>query len=149
MGRLETTLKEEILRLSKKQIRVLLGPHVAEVRRVGKRRIGDLQTEVSRLKGERAKDKARSKVAAAVKSVSSKKGTRARLSPGLIKKLRKRLNISQPELALLVDVSPAAVGFWETGKSSPRPDTKARLVALRSLGRRDVKRLLEEKKSSS
>jgi len=148
VGRLETTLKEEILRLSKKQIRVLLGPHVAEVRRL-KKRIGDLQTEVSRLKGERAKDKARSKVAAAVKSVSSKKGTRARLSPGLIKKLRKRLNISQPELALLVDVSPAAVGFWETGKSSPRPDTKARLVALRSLGRRDVKRLLEEKKSSS
>ena len=147
MGRLESALKEEILRLSKKQARALLAPHIAEVRRL-KKRIGDLQVEVSRLKRERAKDEARSKVAAAVKSVSSKEGARARLSPGLIKKLRKRLNISQPDLALLVDVSPAAVGFWETGKSSPRPNTKARLVALRSLGRRDAKRLLEEKKSS-
>ena len=136
MGRLESALKEEILRLSKKQARALLAPHIAEVRRL-KKRIGDLQVEVSRLKRERAKDE-----------VSSKEGARARLSPGLIKKLRKRLNISQPDLALLVDVSPAAVGFWETGKSSPRPNTKARLVALRSLGRRDAKRLLEEKKSS-
>jgi len=147
VGRVETALKEEISRLSKKQARDLLGPHVAELRRL-KKRVSDLQTEVNRLKRERAKDKARSKVAAAVKSVSSEDGAKARLSPRLIKKLRKRLNISQPELALLVDVSPAAVGFWETGKSSPRPDKKARLVALRSLGRRDAQRLLEEKMSS-
>ena len=83
-----------------------------------------------------------------MKSVSSEDGGKVRLSPQLIKKLRKRLNISQPELAILVGVSPAAVGFWETGKSNPRPDTKARLVALRSLGRRDARRLLEEKKAS-
>ena len=148
MGRVETALKEEISRLSKKRARELLAPQVAELRRL-KKRVGDLQAEVNRLKRERAKDKARSKVAAAVKSVSGKDRSKARLSPGLIKKLRKRLKISQPELAVLVGVSPAAVGFWETGKSSPRPDKKARLVALRSLGRRDARRLLDEKKASS
>jgi len=37
-----------------------------------------------------------------------------------------------------------AVGNWESGKSRPRDESKARIAALRSLGRREVRRLLAE-----
>ena len=147
MGRIETALKEEIGRIAKKQTRQMLEKHVGDIRRL-KKRVAELQAEVDGLKAAGAKAAAKAKVAAAARSAGDDTQSRVRLSPGLIKKLRKRLNISQPNLALLVDVTPAAVGFWETGKSNPRPDKKAKLVALRSLGRRDVKRLLAEKKSS-
>ena len=60
----------------------------------------------------------------------------------LIRTLRSRLDISQADLAQLVGVSAVAVGSWESGKSRPRPETKARIVALRALGRREVRRLL-------
>ena len=50
----------------------------------------------------------RAKRAAAPEEVEA-----ARLSPGLIKKLRSRLGITQGELATLVGVSTSAVGSWE------------------------------------
>jgi DNA-binding transcriptional regulator YiaG len=69
----------------------------------------------------------------------------ARISPALIKKLRRRLGVSQGELAALVGVSAGAVAFWEQGRSRPRGRNKEALVALRKLGRRAVRNLLEEK----
>lgn len=147
MGRIETAFKEEITRLAKRQVRTMMAKHVAATRQL-KKRVAELQDDVERLKRERAKEISRSKVATAAKSAAQEKPGQVRLSPDLIRKLRKKLNISQPELARLVKVSPAAVGFWETGKSNPRPDKKARIVALRSLGRRDVKRLLAVKERS-
>jgi len=71
-----------------------------------------------------------------------------RLSPLLIKKLRARLGISQGQLARLVGVSGPAVAFWEQGKSRPEGQNRAALVALRGVGRREVKRMLAEKAGS-
>jgi DNA-binding transcriptional regulator YiaG len=50
----------------------------------------------------------RAKLAAAPEEVKA-----ARISPGLIKRLRARLGITQGELATLVGVSTSAVGSWE------------------------------------
>ncbi|HUT56581.1 MAG TPA: helix-turn-helix transcriptional regulator [Phycisphaerae bacterium] len=69
----------------------------------------------------------------------------ARISPGLIKKLRKRLGITQGELATLVGVSGSAVGFWEYGKAKPEGHNREALVALRKLGRREVQGILAAK----
>ena len=66
----------------------------------------------------------------------------ARLSPGLIRKLRKRLALSQAAVARLVGVSPAAVVQWEQGRATPAGKNRAALVGLRRLGRRQAKRLL-------
>jgi DNA-binding transcriptional regulator YiaG len=66
----------------------------------------------------------------------------SRISPNLIKKLRKKLNLTQAELATLVGVTPGAVAFWEQGRSRPRESYKRALVSLRHLGRRDVAAML-------
>jgi len=141
MGKLETALKDEISRIAKKQTKALLEKHVDDIRKL-KQRVAELQGEVVELKKARAQEDAHLKMQTA--STSDQK---VRVSASQIKKLRTRLKISQPELALLLDVSPAAVGFWETGKANPRDDKKTQIAALRSLGLRDVKRLLEAKKT--
>jgi DNA-binding transcriptional regulator YiaG len=69
----------------------------------------------------------------------------SRFSPRLIQGLRRHLGISQKELAVLAGVSVMAVRQWETGKFRPKDEKKRVLVALRKLGRREVRRLLEEK----
>ena len=144
MGKVESALKDEITRLARKVARHLQSRTVEEVRRL-KKRVAELQSEVTTLKKAHASALSKSRMAEATQSVVRLDIQRARLSPLLIKKLRKRMKISQPQLASLLSVSPAAVGFWESGKSQPRPDTKARIVALRKLGRRDVRRLLDAK----
>ncbi|MBI4832089.1 MAG: helix-turn-helix domain-containing protein, partial [Candidatus Lindowbacteria bacterium] len=69
----------------------------------------------------------------------------SRITGRVIRNLRKKLGITQEKLALLLDVSPGAVAFWEQGRARPRGANKATIIALRRLGRRDVKRLLTEK----
>jgi len=86
----------------------------------------------------------RAKLAAAPEEVKA-----ARVSPGLIRKLRKRLGISQGDLATLVDVSTSAVGSWEYGKAKPKGRNREALVALRKLGRREVAGILATKAAES
>jgi len=148
MGRIETALKEEISRLARKEARQLQARTAQDVRRL-KKRVADLQAQIAALKRERARELSKTRMAEAAQSAAARQGGRIRLSPVLIKKLRHRLKISQPDLAALLDVSASAVGFWEVGRVQPRADTKARIAALRKLGRRDVQRLLAEKKAAS
>jgi DNA-binding transcriptional regulator YiaG len=70
---------------------------------------------------------------------------KARFSPRLIKTLRKRLGLSQRELATLSGVTVGAVHQWETGKFVPKDEKKGVFVALRKLGRREARRLLSSK----
>jgi len=142
MPRIESVLREEIMRLARKVVRKAQAKTLEEVRRL-KARVASLRSEVNALKRAEAGARARQRMARATEEIPAASG-KVRLSPNLIKKLRKRLNISQPQLARLVGVSDAAVGFWESGKTMPRPEARVKLAALRKLGRRDVRRLLEE-----
>ncbi len=148
MGTLETVLKDEIARLARKEAKKLQEKPKQDIRRL-KDRVASLQKEVAALQDELAREQSKRRMAKAQRDLPEDAADQVRMTPGLIKKLRKRLNISQPQLAVLLDVSKAAVGFWESGKSQPRPEMKVQLAALRNLGRRDVQRLLDEKGANS
>ena len=143
MGKVETVLKAEIARLSRRETRGLIAKHVEELRRL-RRRTAELEQEVRALKAARAEEQARTKIRAATETVAGAQATTVRMTPRLIRSLRNRLGISQAELAKLVSVSTVAVGQWESGRSRPRSESKARIAALRSVGRREVRRLLSE-----
>jgi hypothetical protein len=49
------------------------------------------------------------------------------------------------ELGVLTGSSVGAILFWEKGKFKPKADKKGALIALRKLGKRQVKRMLAEK----
>jgi transcriptional regulator with XRE-family HTH domain len=65
----------------------------------------------------------------------------------LLQSLRKRLGITQKELAILAGVSLGAAHLWETGKFRPKENKMGVLVALRKLNRREVRELLEQKRA--
>jgi DNA-binding transcriptional regulator YiaG len=143
MGKVEAVLKSEIGRLARREAKALMSKHVDELRRLRKR-VASLEREVATVKAARAQEQAKRKVTTAVASVAGEKAPTIRLSPKLIRSLRSRLGISQADLAKLVGVSTVAVGSWELGKSKPRSESRARIAALRSLGRREARRLLTE-----
>ena len=145
MGKVETVLKAEIARLSRRETRRMMTKHIEELRWL-RGRIAELAGEVRALKAARADEQVQTKIRAAAENVAGTQATAIRMTPRLIRALRHRLGISQAGLAKLVGVSTVAVGQWESGRSRPRAGSKARLAALRRVGRREVRRLLAEPK---
>ena len=64
-----------------------------------------------------------------------------------IRKLRKKLGVSQKQLASLVGVSPASVVAWEGGKYKPRDGKAGELSNLAKWDKADVRNILANKES--
>jgi DNA-binding transcriptional regulator YiaG len=144
MGKLEATLKSEIMRLARREVRPVLGPLVAQVRALS-RQVRALTADTQRLtRATRKLETERSAKVAQLKVPDTELAT-SRMSAGLIKKLRGRHGITQQQLALLVGVSAAAVQSWEQGIARPTGDNRVALVALRKLPPADVTKLMEQK----
>jgi len=144
MGKMEQTLKSEIARLAKKEMRATYLPLARDVRRL-KRTVSALCKTVAVLAKLGAEIQAQRTAERAKLAVASEEVKTARISPGRIKRLRKRLGISQGDLATLVGVSTSAVGSWEYGKAKPEVHNREALVALRKLGRREMAGILAAK----
>ena len=143
MGKLEATIKSEIVRLAKREIRSTLVPLGRDVRllksTVSQARKAILVLE--RLAAQQQKELEKKKIPLEATPEEVKK---SRFSPRLIRSLRKHLGISQKELAILSGVTVGAVHMWESGKFRPKDEKKALIVGLRKLHRRDVRKLLKK-----
>jgi DNA-binding transcriptional regulator YiaG len=144
MGKMEDALKKEIVRLTKKELRISVNPLSQNLREL-KRAVSRLTKMVNQLhKG--AEDEPHRRLSEKGQLQAPKDEVKnARVTPRAIKNLRKKLGVSQEKLALLLNVSPGAVAFWEQGRARPRGANKGALVAIRKLGRRDIRRILVEK----
>jgi DNA-binding transcriptional regulator YiaG len=74
----------------------------------------------------------------AVPPAAEAKVESARFSPRVLKGLRKRLSLTQMELAKLLEVSAVTVAAWESGRSKPRKANLAQIVTLQSMEPSDV-----------
>lgn len=148
MGKVESTIKSEILRLAKKEVRAVFRPLAREVRTV-RLKVSSLSKNLVLL-GRWAKEQMRQDESKKLKLEATPEEVKAsRFTPERIRKLRQRLALSQRGLAILTGVSIGAVGSWEKGKFEPRGDKKAALIALRNLGRRNVGKILAEKSAKT
>jgi len=144
MGKLEATIKSEIVRLAKREMRKTSAPLGRDVRLL-KSTVSQLRktlTALERFTANQQRDLRKRKTPLEATPEEVKK---SRFSPALIRSLRKNLGISQKELAILAGVTVGAAHLWEIGKFKPKDEKKAVMVALRKLGRRDVRKLLEGK----
>ncbi|OGP56500.1 MAG: hypothetical protein A2162_10415 [Deltaproteobacteria bacterium RBG_13_52_11b] len=144
MGNLEATIKSEIVRLARRELRKVTVPLRRDVRSL-KITVSQLRKTVSALERSAARRDSQMLTGKVALSVAPEELEKSRFSPRLIRVLRKRLGVTQKELATLAGVTVGAIFQWEKGMFDPRDDKKAVLVALRKLGRRQVKKLLEEK----
>ena len=144
MGKLEATIKSEIVRLAKRERRktfVALGRDV----RLLKSTVSQLCKTALALERFAAQQQKELKKRKMPFEATAEEVKKSRFSPRLVRSLRKKLGISQMELAILAGVTVGAAHLWEKGKFKPKDEKKAVMVGLRKLGRRDVRKLLEEK----
>ena len=141
MAHLESALKETIARGARRQVRIVLTPLRRELLRLRKKVTG-LEATVIALRRSAKGWKRFMKAAPEIPQVSVEEAKASRLSPRLVRSLRKRLGLSQTALASLVGVSAPAVAHWESGNSTPAGKNRVNLVALRKVGKREVKELL-------
>ena len=142
MAKIERVIKSEIMRLAKRQVKTAFMPLKREVRQMSVKLSGLSKgiASLNRLTKELRLEEATPTMEATPEEVKS-----ARITPGRISGLRKKLNLSQRKLGILTGASLSAVLAWEKGKFSPKGDKRAALVALRKMKKRDVKRMLEQK----
>jgi DNA-binding transcriptional regulator YiaG len=144
MGKLEATIKSEIVRLAKREMRNTFFPLRRDVWLL-KSTVSQLRKTVLALERLAAIQQKELKKREIPLEATPEEVKKSRFSPRLIQSLRKHLGITQKELAILAGVTVGAAHLWEKGKFEPKDEKKRVMVALRKLGRRDVRKLLEEK----
>jgi DNA-binding transcriptional regulator YiaG len=143
LGKIESTIKSEIQRLSKHEVRTVFLPIRKEVWGI-RIKLSNLLKGFAPLK-RWAKELSESRSKEAKLAASPEEVKASRFTPERIRHLRMKLGISQRELGVLVGATTGAVLSWEKGKFKPKGEKKAALVALRKVRKRDVKAMLAEK----
>jgi DNA-binding transcriptional regulator YiaG len=142
MADLAGALKDEIRRLARKEIKAETG--------VTKQAVAQYRREIARLKRQvreqekkiaflEDQERRRLEEPQAADEVVEN----ARFSARSVRSQRQRLGLSAADYAKLVGVSPLTIYNWEKGKSRPRKEQLAALVAVRGIGKREATRRLE------
>lgn len=137
-----SVLKEEVVRLCRKELRKEIGPirkinathrhHLAAL----KRQLAEAQRRVQQL--ERQAEKAGTSRPQPVTDRPIRfvaKGLRS---------MRQKLGLSAADLARLLQVSEQSVYNWEAKKTTPRREQVQAIAALRGLGKREARAQLEK-----
>ncbi len=146
MPNVASVLKEEISRLARKEIRSATETTRKDVVRLKrtvtehKRRIAALEKENRRLAG------ITNPMREEMVKPEEEEVKKARITGTMVENLRSKFSMTQAEFGLLVGVTPVTVLKWEhtDGRLSPRGGSKAALVELRKLSKREAQERLEE-----
>jgi len=144
MGKVEGIIKSEIARLAKREVRKVSVPLGRDLRSL-KSLVSQLRRAVLGLQRITTSQQKELQKGKAVLEAPPEEVKESRFSPRLIRSLRRHLGITQKEMAVLTGVTVGAVHLWESGQFKPSMKKKAVMVALRKLGRREVRKLLEGK----
>jgi DNA-binding transcriptional regulator YiaG len=142
MTTLAVALKDEIRRLARKEIKEHTGSTAKAVARYRreiaklKRELREQEKKISFLEAQERKRLEEPESAEGLEE-------RIRFSARSVKAQRKKSGLSAADYAKLVGVSPLTIYNWEHGKSRPRKEQLAALVAIRGLGKREASAKLE------
>ncbi len=137
MPNIAVALREEICRLARKEIKAHTGATkqaVAQYRREIaklKRQVRDQEKKIAFLA-----DRERKRLEQPEAAENEMQGVR--FSARSVKAQRRRSGLSAADYAKLIGVSPLTIYNWEHGKSRPRKEQLAALVAVRGLGKREA-----------
>jgi DNA-binding transcriptional regulator YiaG len=142
MPNIATVLKEEILRLARKEIRRqtnVLRRASAQYRKdiaEMKRRLSSLQRKVSPLEKQVLKG--------APSPVAKVDAQRVRFTAKGLRSQRKRLALSAGDYGKLIGVTGQTIYSWERETARPRKQQLARIASLRHMGKREARDHLEQ-----
>ena len=136
MPNLAKVLKDEIRRISKSEAKIAADPlrkTIAELRTklwALQRRGADLEKRVATL------------TKRAPKVENAPQPSKERVTARTVKTLRKRLGLSQSNLAAVLGVSSMTVYNWESGAVKPGSAGVTKILVAKSLGKREVNEIL-------
>ena len=140
MPDIKVLLTEEIRRLAKKEIKIAVTP-LAKTIVEQRKTISELKKRIAALENRRATAVAAD---ASEETTPVEETKKLRLNAAGIIRIRTKLKLTQSDFAKLLNVSTHTVSMWELGKNSPRKDARAAICALRTVGKRDLKKRLAE-----
>ncbi|MCX7002421.1 MAG: hypothetical protein NTV22_04010 [bacterium] len=138
MSTFQQTLKSEIVRLARREIKQQATPIISGIKKLKAATVA-LKAEIVAL--QKAKTVA---PAGQAPVISDEEVKTARFSGALIKRLRTRHGLSRNEFGKLIGVTGFAVIAWETNECKPKADRRKALIALRKMGKRQVVKMLKE-----
>jgi DNA-binding XRE family transcriptional regulator len=145
MANFAAVLKQEIMRLARKEARSLTKPlHKATA---------GFRKSIAELKRENARARAdivrllRKLPVSSVPPLAEAGSSKVRFSAASAKAQRRRLGLSAADFGKLIGVTGHTVYAWEQDKSRPRNTQLAAFAALRGIGKREAKSRLAELQS--
>jgi len=140
MPNIGTVLREEIVRLSRKESRSQVDP-TKKASSQHRRDIAELKRQVVQL--ERQVALLSRKLLAAPAAASADAATKpVRFAAKALRSQRSRLGLSAADFGKLLDVSAQSVYNWERELARPRAEQLAKLAALRGIGKREAAKRL-------
>ncbi len=136
---IKQAFSEEIRRLARKEIKAALLPVQNTVASL-KKLVAEQKRQIAMLE-KRCGAPAEETAFPAVENAESDKSVRINAS-GILR-LRTKMGLTQSEFAKLLGVAMHTVSVWEQGRRVPRYSHKVRICALRGLGKRELKKMLE------
>ncbi len=132
MGKVEDALRDLIYYHGRRAAREVLGNLPDQVRDM-RRTLRDVEKAVEELTGQVSELVAARREEMAVPPAEEEEVQKSRVTRRTLKSMRRRFDLTQQELAYLLEVSPVTVTSWETGKSRPRKANQARIITLREM----------------
>ena len=141
MPNFASVLKDEILRLARKEVRQAVeglkkasGQFRSDIAAL-KRHVAALEKQVARIEKKGPKKP--------TIEAEGETSTKFRFSAQRFAKQRGKLGLSAAEMGTLVGVSAQTVYHWEAGKTRPRQSQLAAIAAIRKMGKREIQAQLE------
>jgi DNA-binding transcriptional regulator YiaG len=147
MTTLAVTLKSEILRLARKEIRST-STALSKAMTTHRRQITSLKRRMQELETELRRAVRKSEEATAVQTTDAN-GEKLRFRGSGFAAHRKRLGLSAAEAGAFFGVSAQTIYNWEGGTARPRKAALPAIAAFRRLGKRQASEILAQLASQS
>jgi len=147
MSNVATVLKQEIARVSRKEIR----RETATLKKASaayRSDIAALKKRVLELERGLRQTARRAEHSVPVAASDDTASQSTRFSARSMSAQRRRLGLSAGECGVLIGASAQSIYNWEEGKVRPRAQHLPAIFALRDLGRRQAKEILEARKAA-
>ena len=163
MATLANVLKEEIVKLVRKEVRkhaaesaklttqvkrdvTALERHIQDLQRklsAPQTQDGPKQTTSKKTGSKKKAAKSRTGKAAGAASAPAQQSARTPFSPAGLKASRERLGLSADNYGKLIGVSGLSIYNWESGKARPRESNVEALTTIKGIGKREAAKRLE------
>lgn len=146
MTNIATVFRGEITRIARKEVRAAVaqlqkssGAYRSEIAAL-KRRLAEIERQIKRTE----RDASRFRPPPPATTDDNGGTTNGRFSAKSMRSQRRRLGLSAVAIGVLVGSSAQSVYNWEEGKTRPQARYMQAIFKLRSLGRREARKRLEE-----